>query len=497
MADPADRRYRDLALAGQILAGDAVRVGHDRLGRAFGDDMPAMDPGARPHIDDPVGGADRLLVVLDDDDGVAEVAQPLQGREQAPVVALVQADRRLVEHIEDPGQPGADLRGQPDALALAAGERAGGARQGQVFEPDILQKAETLVDLLQDALSDLALARGQLGADAGKPGAGLGDRHRRDLADVLAGDLDGERLGLEPVAAAHLAGLGALIAPELLLDPGAVGLAEAPLHIRQHALERSVGRVFAQPVVIGHLDRLAVGAVEDRAPHLFRQILPRRMHALAEVPRNALQGLRVILRARMRPWADCALGKAAPRVVHDQIGVEIELGAEPVAGWTGAERVVERKKPRLDLGDRKAGDRAGEFCREDRLLAGIRVFGDRDAVGQLERGLERIGEAVAELAIDDDAVDDDLDVVLEVLVEPAHLVELEHFAVDLDPLKAAPLQFGQFLAIFALASAHDRREQVEPGALRHRQHAVYHLRHGLADDRQAGRGRVGNSDPRP
>ena len=228
---------------------------------------------------------------------------------------------------------------------------------------------------------------------AGEPGAGLGDRHRRDLADVLAGDLDRERLGLEPVAAAHLAGLGALIAPELLLDPGAVGLAEAPLHVRQDALERPVGRVFPQPVIIGHLDRLAVRAVEDRAPHLFRQILPRRVHALAEVPRDALQGLRVILRARMRPRADRALGEAAAGIVHDQIGVEIELGAEPVAGRAGAERVVERKQPRLDLRDRKAGDRAGEFRREDRLLAGIGVFGDRDAVGQFERGLERIRRA--------------------------------------------------------------------------------------------------------
>ena len=137
---------------GQILAGDAVRVGHDRFGRALGDDMPAMHAGARPHIDDPVGGADRLLVVLDDDDRVAEVAQPLQGREQAPVVALVQSDRRLVQHVEHPGQPRADLRGQPDALALAARQCARSARQGQVFEPDILQKAEPLVDLLQDAL---------------------------------------------------------------------------------------------------------------------------------------------------------------------------------------------------------------------------------------------------------------------------------------------------------------------------------------------------------
>ena len=199
----------------------------------------------------------------------------------------------------------------------------------------------------------------------------------------------------------------------------------------------------------------------------------------------------------MRPRTDRALGEAAPYVVHDQVGVEVELRAEPVTGRAGAERVVERKEARLDFRDREAGDRTGEFRREDRLLAGIGVFGDRDAVGQFERSLERIGEPVAKLAIDNDAVDDDLDVVLEVLVEPADFVELDHLAIDLDPLEAAPLQFGQFLAILALAPAHDRGEQIEPGALRHRQHAVDHLRYGLADDRQPGRGRVGDADPRP
>ncbi len=123
--------------------------------------------------------------------------------------------------------------------------------------------------------------------------------------------------------------------------------------------------------------------------------------------------------------------------MDDEVGVEIELGAEPVAGRAGAERVVEREQPRLDLGDREARDRAGEFRRKDRLLARIGVFGDRDPVGEVERGLERIGEPVAEIGRDDDAVDDHRNVVLEVLVERPDLVEFDHLAVDLDPLKAA------------------------------------------------------------
>ncbi len=62
------------------------------------------------------------MVVLDDDHRIAEVAQIAQGVEQARVVALVQADRRLIEHVHDARESGADLARQADALCLAARE---------------------------------------------------------------------------------------------------------------------------------------------------------------------------------------------------------------------------------------------------------------------------------------------------------------------------------------------------------------------------------------
>ena len=74
-----------------------------------GDDLAAMDTRAGAHIDDVIGGADRVLVMLDDEDGVAEIAQAAQRGEQHVVVALMQADAGLVEDVEDAGQAGADL----------------------------------------------------------------------------------------------------------------------------------------------------------------------------------------------------------------------------------------------------------------------------------------------------------------------------------------------------------------------------------------------------
>ena len=96
-----------------------------------------------------------------------------------------------------------------------------------------------------------------------------------------------------------------------------------------------------------------------------------------------------------------------------------------------------------------------------------------------------------------DAVDHHVDVVGELLVERRHLGDLVELAVDLDALVALLEELGELLAVLALAAAHDRRQQIEPRALGQRQHAVDHLRHGLALDRQAGRGRIGHADARP
>jgi hypothetical protein len=91
---------RDRALAGHVLAGqrglDPFQVGQGALGH----DGAAVLAGPGADVDQVVGGADGGLVVLDHDQGVAQVAQPDQRLDEAVVVALVQPDRRLVEDVE-------------------------------------------------------------------------------------------------------------------------------------------------------------------------------------------------------------------------------------------------------------------------------------------------------------------------------------------------------------------------------------------------------------
>src|SRR5690349_4991672 len=70
-------------------------------------------------------------------------------------------------------------------------------------------------------------------------------------------------------------------------------------------------------------------------------------------------------------------------------------------------------------------------------------------------------------------------------------------AVDADTLEARLLPLGELLAVLALAAADDGSEEIVPAALGERHHAVDHLAHLLRLDRQAGSGRIGDSDARP
>ena len=89
---------------GEISAGDGTGIGHDLLRRPLRNDLSAVDAGGRPHVDDPVGGLNRLLIMLHHQNRIAQVAKAAKRVEEPGVVALVQADARLVQNIEDADQ---------------------------------------------------------------------------------------------------------------------------------------------------------------------------------------------------------------------------------------------------------------------------------------------------------------------------------------------------------------------------------------------------------
>ena len=106
------------------------------------------------------------------------------------------------------------------------------------------------------------------------------------------------------------------------------------------------------------------------------------------------------------------------------------------------------------------------------------------AVGQLQRRLQRVGEAPLDAVAAHEPVDDDLDLVLLVAGQPLvalqELGDVDHLAVDPGTHVALAGEVLQQRVVLALAAAHDRREHLEPGALGQQQDAVDDLLRGLA-----------------
>ncbi len=92
----------------------------DLLGRSLGDDLPAVLAGSRTQVHDPVRFADGFVVMFDDQNGVAQIAQTFERFQQPCVIAWMQPDGWLIQHIQHADQPRANLGCQPDALCLAA-----------------------------------------------------------------------------------------------------------------------------------------------------------------------------------------------------------------------------------------------------------------------------------------------------------------------------------------------------------------------------------------
>ena len=202
---PACFRDRDPFRAAEVLSRNGVRAGHDRFGRARADDRPSVHTRAGADVHDPVRRADGVLVMLYDDERVADIGQVAQRAQELFVIALVQADARLVENIQNAHKGGADLRGKADALALAPGKGRRAARKRQVSEPNADKKAQPLVDLLDDAVCDHRVLLGQL--ERADERARLRDGHTAEFSNIESPHRDGEHLFFQPVPMAVQTGI--------------------------------------------------------------------------------------------------------------------------------------------------------------------------------------------------------------------------------------------------------------------------------------------------
>jgi hypothetical protein len=92
---------------------------------------------------------------------------------------------------------------------------------------------------------------------------------------------------------------------------------------------------------------------------------------------------------------------------------------------------------------------------------------DDQATRETERGLDRVGQPAAPGRLHGEAVDDDFDRVLLLLLQRRRLGERDDLAVDPGAAVALGLQLAEELGVLALAPAHHGGEDLEADALGH------------------------------
>ena len=105
-------------------------------------------------------------------------------------------------------------------------------------------------------------------------------------------------------------------------------------------------------------------------------------------------------------------------------------------------------------------------------------------------------EPLAEVGLHHEAIDDDVDLVLELLVEDDLVLEQPLLAVHLDAREAVAAELLEHVPELTLAIAHDRRVDGEPRPLGQREHLLHDLVEALPCDRTPADGAVRAADAR-
>lgn len=151
----------------------------------MGDEMSSFGTCAWAKLDEVICTAESFLIVLDEDEGVSEVAKMEEEIEKAGVIGGVEADAGFIENIEYARETSTDLGGESGAPGFSARKSVHGAIEGEISETELLKKAEALEDSLAEGFEGMG-GGACWGIELGKPVAGLRDRESAVGGDVVA-----------------------------------------------------------------------------------------------------------------------------------------------------------------------------------------------------------------------------------------------------------------------------------------------------------------------
>ena len=270
------------------------------------------------------------------------------------------------------------------------------------------------------------------------------------------------------------------VALVLLARPIALGALSATVEPRDDTfVRRRVLAGAAVPVLVLDLE-VALDAVQHDLLLLRGERAVRRIEIELVDLGDRFEHAREVLRVGRAPWSDRATVDRLIGVRDDQLRIDLERGAETVARLARAVRRVEREVAWRRLVVARAALRAGQVLAEGERLAvdavGLHQLDLGNAVGQLQRRLERVGEPTLDAIAPHETIDDDFDLVLLVprqsLVALQELGDVDDLAVDSRADVTLAGEVFEERVVVALAPAHDRRQHLEAGAVGQQQDAV-------------------------
>ena len=174
---------------------------------SFPDHLAAQAPGIGTDVDEIVGRAHDVLIVLHHNHRVPQVAEGFEDVDEAVGVARVKPDGGLVEDVEAAHERTAQRGGEVDALTFTARKRIAQAVEREVGQSHLLEKAQAGADFGEQTRGHLCLV--------GREGEGV--KPRREFAHGTT-----HQFGDGRTSHPHIEGFGAQSGT---VARGAVGLA--------------------------------------------------------------------------------------------------------------------------------------------------------------------------------------------------------------------------------------------------------------------------------
>src|SRR5213592_3279490 len=236
----------------------------------------------------------------------------------------MEADGRLIQHVERIYEMRSESVRERDALCLAARQGTRLAVEREIAEAYVVHEADARAQLTQNVVRHVLLERRKL--QMLQPDREIGGRQRRRLGDRLARHAHRKRFGLEPGAAASGAGLRELVLPEEHADVLLVAL-------------------FLEPLEKGKDPQVAATrVVQQEVSFARRDVLPRGIEVDAAGTRGLAQQPPASLVAGLGPGIERAIDQRRLGVRDDQRLVVPQHRTEAVARGTRAARVVKGEK---------------------------------------------------------------------------------------------------------------------------------------------------------